>query len=134
MYLFDASAIVNLVKRGNTRIFLKGATLDLAIYEAINAIWKEHVLLKNIDRDTAITFIDIIHAIFNVMKTFSIGGFEKEIFELACKEHITIYDAAYLYHAIRGKLTLVTDDRKLREVALKYVRVASSMELSRLEL
>ncbi len=45
------------------------------------------------------------------------------------KEHLTIYDAAYLYLAIRNKLILVTDDQKLIQIASKYVKVMKSNEL-----
>ena len=34
-FFFDASAILNMVKRGHLKPFLAGATLDLARYEAI---------------------------------------------------------------------------------------------------
>jgi predicted nucleic acid-binding protein len=42
MYLLDAGAIVNLVKKGGLKPLAEGATLDLTIYEALNAVWKEH--------------------------------------------------------------------------------------------
>lgn len=45
MYLFYSSAIINLVKRGYLKPLSKGVTLDLAIYECLSAVWKEHFLL-----------------------------------------------------------------------------------------
>ena len=48
MYIFDASAIVNLIKRGLTSPFTDGPTLDLAIYECLNVVWKEYKLLKKL--------------------------------------------------------------------------------------
>jgi predicted nucleic acid-binding protein len=53
VYLFDAGAIVNLVKKGCLKPLAEGATLDLAIYEALNAVWKEHYLLRRLDEETA---------------------------------------------------------------------------------
>jgi len=130
LYLFDASSIVNLVKRGIVTPFAYGVTIDLALYETLNAIWKEYKLLRKIDRNTALTFIDVIKDVFNVIRVVSIRGLEKEVFNIASKENLTIYDASYIYIAKRDKLILVTDDRKLEEKASKYVRVVSSKELA----
>jgi len=129
MYLFDASSIVNLVKKGIIKVFAHGVTIDLALYESINAIWKEYKLLKKIDENTAQKFIDILSSIFNVIDVLSIKGLEKEIFNIASKENITIYDASYLYIAMKNRYTLITDDHKLRNKALKYIKVMSSNEL-----
>jgi hypothetical protein len=53
--------------------------------------------------------------IFDVIAIVSMRSGEKDIFELAVKEGLTIHDAAYLHYAHRNKLVLVTDDIKLRE-------------------
>jgi predicted nucleic acid-binding protein len=53
--------------------------------------------------------------IFDVIAIASIRRGEKNVFELALKEGLTIYDAANLHYALRNKLVLVTDDIKLRE-------------------
>ena len=131
MYLFDASSIINLVKRGLAKIFRYGKTLDLAIYESMNTIWKEYKLLKNIDKETANEYISILADIFMVIDKLSITGHEKEIFKTAVSENITVYDASYLYLAIKNNLTLVTDDEKLRNKALKHIKVINSDELSK---
>ena len=71
MYLFDASSIVNLVKRGVVKPFADGVTLDLALYESLNAIWKKYQLLKRIDKDAVLLFLDVIGSVFNVIKVLS---------------------------------------------------------------
>ncbi len=129
MYLFDASSIVNLIKRGIVKPFVKGATIDLALYESLNAVWKEHALLKRIDRNTALEFVDLVRSLFRVIRTLSIEGLEKEIFDLASEERITVYDASYVCAAARDDLILVTDDERLRAKASKHVKVISSREL-----
>jgi predicted nucleic acid-binding protein len=130
VYLFDASSIVNLIKKGIAKLFAEGATLDLALYESINAVWKEYKLLRRIDRSTALMFIEIINNVFNVIRTLSIRGLEKEVFDLASKENFTIYDASYVCVSRNNKLTLITDDQRLRSKASKYVRVITSSELA----
>ena len=133
MFLFDASSIINLVKRGVVDPFARGATLDLALYEVLNAIWKEHRLMKRIDEDTASMFLDVINDVFNVVEVLSIRGLEKEVLDLASRENLTVYDASYLCIAVKRGLKLVTDDRKLRNRASKYVTVISSRELAGLQ-
>ena len=130
MYVFDASAIVNLVKKGKAKIFASGLTLDLALYESINAVWKEHELLKRMDKDTALEFVDTVSRVLDITETVSIKGIEKEVFDLSSREDLSIYNASYVYIAIKNHYTLVTDDEKLREKATKYVNVVSSNELA----
>ncbi len=130
MYLFDSSSLVNLVKKGIVKPFVEGVTLDLAIYESINAVWKEYVLLKRIDEETALRFVSTISRVFEAMEVTSISGLESEIFKLASKENLTVYDASYLCVAVGRRLTLVTDDWKLRSIASKYTRVLASGDLT----
>ena len=129
MYLLDASSIVNLIRRGSIRPLIEGVTLDLALYESLNAVWKEHRLLKRFDRKITSEFLGIISDVFSVIKIASIKGFEEGVFNLALKEKVTIYDASYMYIAMKGGLILVTDDRKLKDRASKYLKVISTSEL-----
>lgn len=129
MYLLDSSAIINLIKRGDLRVFARAHTLDLALYEALNSIWKEVYLIKRIKEEVGLKLIEIITNIFSVIEVHSIKGSEKEVFELSLKERLTIYDASYIYIAIKERLMLITDDKKLREIALKYVKVLPSIEI-----
>jgi len=129
MYLFDSSAIVNLVKRGYLKPLSKGVTLDLAIYECLSAVWKEYFLLGRLDEETARKLLSVLRGVFDVITIASIRESEVEVFEFAVKEGLTVYDAAYLYYAIRNKSILVTDDKKLWEKAKRYVEVAASKDL-----
>jgi len=129
MYLFDSSAIVNLVKRGYLKPLSKGVTLDLAIYECLSAVWKEYFLLGRLDEEIARKLLSVLRGVFDVITIASIRESEVEVFEFAVKEGLTVYDAAYLYYAIRNKSILVTDDKKLWEKAKRYVEVAASKDL-----
>jgi predicted nucleic acid-binding protein len=93
--------------------------LDLAIYEAINAIWKEHYLLKSIEADTALRFVEMLSNVFGIMDILSVRGFEKDTFNLAMKLGISIYDASYIQAAAKSGLILVTDDKKLRSCGIE---------------
>jgi len=129
LYLFDASAILNLIKRANLKPFSQGLTLDLAIYESLNAIWKEYSLLNHIDYETAQEYINLVKNVFKILHIESINGIEEKVFELANKEKLTIYDAAYLAKSIKANYILVTDDEKLLKKASKYIRALRSKEL-----
>jgi len=120
---------VNLIKRGLAMVFEYGVTTNLALYESLNAIWKEFKLLRRIDEDVALEYVQIISKVFEVIKITDIKGSEDRVFKLASDEKITIYDATYLYLAIENKAILVTDDSKLKEKAAKYVEVMSSNQL-----
>jgi predicted nucleic acid-binding protein len=90
LYLFDASAIVNLVKKGCLKPLADGVTLDLAIYEALNAVWKEYAVLQRIDAETAVSLIEILEGVFTIIPLESIKNHETEVFKLASKEDLTI--------------------------------------------
>jgi len=110
-------------------VFEYGVTTNLALYESLNAIWKEFKLLRRIDEDVALEYVQIISKVFEVIKITDIKGSEDRVFKLASDEKITIYDATYLYLAIENKAILVTDDSKLKEKAAKYVEVMNSNQL-----
>ena len=129
MYFFDASAIVNLIKKGSASLLSEGLTLDLAIYECFNVVWKEYKLLKKLDEETASSFIKIISDALSIIRMDSIKGSENEVFDLACREGLTIYDASYLHASMKMQATLITDDRKLREKGSKYIKVLSTEQL-----
>jgi len=47
LYLFDANAIIALAKRGCTGPLAYGVTLDLAVYETTQAVWKEYSRIRD---------------------------------------------------------------------------------------
>ncbi|MEM2026439.1 MAG: type II toxin-antitoxin system VapC family toxin, partial [Candidatus Bathyarchaeia archaeon] len=116
--------------RGNVKVFAKGCTIDLAIYESINAVWKECYMLKRIRVEVAYGLIELLSNIFNVLDLYTMRGSEKEALEIAIKEGITIYDASYIHIAARNKLTLVTDDKRLINTAKKYTNVITTTEIT----
>ncbi len=128
-YVFDASALVNLAKRGCLKVLIDGVTLDLAAYETLNSVWKEEALLGRIDRETAKSFVRVLSLAFRGVRVTGIASHEAEVYRLASEEKITVYDAAYLWLAVRENLVLVTDDKKLREKAGKYVEAVPSSTL-----
>jgi predicted nucleic acid-binding protein len=118
-----------LAKRGLLKPLGEGLSLDLALYEALNAVWKEHVLQKMIDVDTARGLVEILRGALGVVPLESIRGVEMEVYELASRERLTLYDASYLYIAHRDRSTLVSDDNKLLSKASRYVGTARTVDV-----
>ncbi len=114
-YLFDASAIINLVKKRCARLLALGYTIELALYELTNAIWKECALVGALTQDEAIRLLrNCVKAAKAIPK---IDVDEVQVFELALTNKMTAYDASYLYASRKGKLVLVTDDKTLKSAS-----------------
>jgi predicted nucleic acid-binding protein len=92
------------------------------MYESLNAIWKEHKVLGRIDLETTKELMELLKGVFDSVPVESVKGYEAEVFELAFKEGLMVYDAAYLFMAMRNGLTLVSDDERLLSKAIRYVK------------
>jgi predicted nucleic acid-binding protein len=130
MMLFDASALLNIVERENSFEILKNSFIsDLTFYEVGNAIWKS-VYRELLTEEEAGELLKIFG---KMAKILNVAVLEREkmndVLEISVKEAITFYDASYIFLAIKNGLNLVTDDKRLRNVASKYLKVYSSMEL-----
>lgn len=134
-YLFDASSIVNLVKRGLLRPLADGATLNLAAYEAVNAVWKECWLLKRVSERVAAEWVALLAEVLGAIPVYALsdlgelGEVLTGIFNLAVSEGVTVYDSSYVYAAKAKGLALVTDDARLRGAARKHVETLTSAQL-----
>jgi len=114
-YLFDASALLNLVRRlgeESLKILEENYILTLTIYEVGNALWRETRLLRRLTIDEA---EEIMRAIITLIKFMQVTEPQDPIEVLRVSNEIetTFYDAAYVVTALRRGLILVTDDRRL---------------------
>jgi len=127
----DASSIGVLLGRMKEKAveFLEGTvTLDLALYELGNFIWKECVLKRIISRKEALERIEDLVKILGLM---DLEKLEKEdvgsTMILAVDLDLTFYDASYLYIAKSRNMILITEDKELLEkakrIGVKAVRV-----------
>jgi len=122
VYLLDSSAIAILLKRlgsGALRYIVGAHTLDLARYELGNVVWKECALRTSVSLREAVRKAMCLAKLLKTMNISSISSDEdfREVMELALRLKLTFYDASYLYVAKKEGLTLVTEDRELREKA-----------------
>lgn len=123
--IYDSSAIINLCAKKNLDWLLEGETLDLAVYEAGNAVWRQVHLRKTLTREEGEKALTVLTETINNMKTAAIQD-TTAVLNIAIEEGITFYDASYLHAAVKNNLTLVTDDERLSSAARRYVKTAFS--------
>ena len=127
-FIFDSSAIINLCGDRKTEKLLDGWTLNLAIYELGNAVWKQVKVHKKITVEEANLILDSLTEVFRRLRKPTAEKPLKTL-EIAVKEGLTYYDASYISAAVENNLTLVTDDEKLYEAGKRYARTIKSNEL-----
>jgi len=127
-FIFDSSAIINMCGDRKTEKLLDGWTLNLAIYELGNAVWRQVKIHEKITVEEANLVLDSLTEVFRRLRK---PETEKplETLKIAVKEGLTYYDASYISAAVENNLTLVTDDEKLYKIGKKYVRTVKSNDL-----
>ncbi|MGA8857361.1 MAG: type II toxin-antitoxin system VapC family toxin [Candidatus Bathyarchaeia archaeon] len=128
--LFDASAIINLIMRGSGKVLSStrnGSVLDLTQYEIGNAVWRLCALEKKLTSEEASTLLGTATDLQEQLGRVPFQELDaNRILEIAISDKLTFYDASYVVGAELKRMTLVTDDAELREVARKYVSVQRS--------
>ena len=128
-YLFDASSLVYAIKLKRIGVLAGNYVQELTIYEVLNTLWKEAYILRRMSKKEAESLLDVFVQLLSYLKILDLRGLESEVFKIAVENGLTAYDASYLTLARREKLTLVTEDVKLRNVASTMIRVVSLDEI-----
>ena len=115
--IYDASSIYRAIEVGEHDKLLEGKTLDLAMYELGNVVWKE-VTRDKISSNDGIKLIRFIAKVISLMESLEIG-IKSEVLKIAVESNLSYYDASYLYASISMKDMLVTEDKKLLDRALE---------------
>ncbi|WCM36353.1 PIN domain-containing protein [Sulfolobus islandicus] len=123
----DASVIAKYVTKEKgwnriTELLKDSETLDLALVEVSNVIWKKVVLTNEITPQDANKAIMIIKEYLPQLLTVnkSVKLLERAI-DISIREKLTIYDSLYIALAESKRSKLLTSDKKQYEVARKYV-------------
>jgi predicted nucleic acid-binding protein len=123
--VIDASAIAKYVLREENweqvRDYLAAEprSLDLALAEVANAIWKHQVIYRKISSLEASLLNEALHKLgADVLILESFVGYLRGAREIAVKEKLTIYDALYLVQAQKYG-NFVTSDDSQRKIAVK---------------
>ncbi len=127
--ILDSSAIVKLVIQEPMTDFvyetvreaiLRGEELsvpDIALSEALNALWKHHRLLGEIDEQAYREGAEDLLRLWRTFTPYKTEELALEACEIASSMGITIYDALYLALARRLESRLLTFDKRMLKVA-----------------
>jgi predicted nucleic acid-binding protein len=96
------------------------ATIDLALPEALNVLWKHTKKIGDLDPDKAAESSEDLLKIWAKLKVYPSKEIAKEAIRLALEEEITIYDALYIQLAKTKRAALATFDKKEAAIAEKY--------------
>ncbi|MDK2384349.1 MAG: type II toxin-antitoxin system VapC family toxin [Candidatus Korarchaeota archaeon] len=91
-------------------------TLDLALPESPNAIWRRNVRGELDEEECRKAAKDLL-SILSRMKVYPAGELIMEALSIAMRYEITVYDSLYLALAVMRGADLATFDQKLRDVA-----------------
>jgi predicted nucleic acid-binding protein len=138
-YLLDASALLPLISRSGEDLLSQAKresliTTDLAVYEACNSLWKMVKLLRNLSLKDATAIAAMIKDLTtrNLIQARSFAEIDLSgTLEIAFSENLTFYDASYIATAENADAILVTEDRRLRETAVKYVETMTYGDLEK---
>ncbi len=130
-YLLDASALIpSLLDYGeellNILAKVKIYAIDLTVYEAGNSLWKLVTILNTITLEDAEDMMDVIISLIrrDIIRIIYFKDLNlHRIVELAVSEKITFYDTTYITASEKIGAILVTEDKKLKEKAEKYIKV-----------
>lgn len=125
MIVIDASAIAKYVLKEEHWEQVRGyltaepRSLDLALAEVSNAIWKHQVIYRKISSSEATVLFKVLQKLgADVLILESFAGYLRGATEIAVKEKLTIYDALYIVQAQRYGHFVTSDDFQ-RKIAVK---------------
>ncbi|NAT10270.1 PIN domain nuclease [ANME-1 cluster archaeon AG-394-G06] len=125
MIVIDASTIAKYVLKEEhweqVRDYLTAEprSLDLALAEVSNAIWKHQVIYRKISSSDATLLFEALQKLgADVLILESFAGYLRGATEIAVKEKLTIYDALYIVQAQRYGHFVTSDDFQ-RKIAVK---------------
>jgi predicted nucleic acid-binding protein len=123
--ILDSNIIAKLVlnepgskeARANVTGFLKKGytlyTVDLALAECLNVIWKHANLLSDLKAEDAKSAVEDLVKVYDGLNIITTREFTTETINTALTQNITAYDALYIATAQKVNGTLYTADQKL---------------------
>ena len=96
------------------------ATVDIALPEVLNAIWKHVAKIGDLSYDDAGSAVEDLLRLWDLIKTYPSQRLVRDAFALAVSEGITVYDALYIQLAVLTAASLATFDSRMAQVASKH--------------
>jgi predicted nucleic acid-binding protein len=103
-----------------TSVLKKGYTLytvDLALAEGLNVIWKHTSILKDLKVEEANPAVEDLTRIYDGLNIIAAREITVEAMQVALTQTIAVYDALYIAAAQKINGTLYTADQKLHDAA-----------------
>ena len=97
-------------------------TVDLALAEGLNAIWKHLRISKDLKTEDAKPTIQDLTSLYDRLGILTTRELSYEAIDIALAQNITLYDSLYIAATVKLKATLYTADQKLHKVAEKVTR------------
>ncbi len=104
-------------KRAGEVLREKPYTLELALKEAANALWKRVTLRGDISADKALVLLKDLLRLKRLLRLEPQDGYIEEAFKIAVKHRLAIYDALFISQAKAKNAILTTSDEKQYKVA-----------------
>lgn len=93
-------------------------TVDLALAESLNAIWKHANILKDLKTEEANPAAEDLTRIYDGLTIIAARELVAEAMHVALTQNIAVYDALYVAAAQKTNGTLYTADQNLHDAAL----------------
>jgi predicted nucleic acid-binding protein len=106
------ATVASVLKKGYTLY-----TVDLALAEGLNVIWKHTNILKDLKVEEANPAAEDLTRIYDGLNIIATRELTAEAMHIALTQNITVYDALYIAAAQKTNGTLYTADQKLCNAA-----------------
>ena len=88
-------------------------TVDLALAECLNVIWKHANLLLDLKAEEAKSAVEDLIKVYDGLNIITTREITEETMNIALIQNVTVYDALYIAVAQKVNGTLYTADQKL---------------------
>jgi predicted nucleic acid-binding protein len=88
-------------------------TVDIALAECLNVIWKHSNLLKDLEPEEASLAAEDLTKLYDGLSITSTRELKDEAMQIAMSQNITVYDALFIAVTQKTNATLYTADKKI---------------------
>jgi predicted nucleic acid-binding protein len=100
--------VTNFLKKGYSL-----CSVDIALVECLNVIWKHTNLLKDLDHKEESLAIEDLTKLYDDLAITPTRELKDQAMHIAISQNITVYDALFISAAQKINATLYTADKKL---------------------
>ena len=97
-------------------------TVDIALAECLNVIWKHSNLLKDLEPKEASLVAEDLTKLYDGLSITPTRELKDEAMQIAISQNITVYDALFIAATQKINATLYTADKKLCSKTDKLIK------------